>query len=198
MNIEFSDMLYHKGHIVQIEKIANPVGCFGHRRWSIHRNKCILLNRLSRSSGLLYRFLVGEIAIHAEVALFRLIINSCTIVMEAVYFHCAFNIALRGLLSGFYRLIVHLCIEAVLEMVVCHYQVGRSHPVGIAVDLSFCQPLRLIRERSIDFSHLLNMGMHSARPEIAFMTLTCTKEVVTVCTKTIQQTIICSAVCWFC
>ena len=82
-------------------------------------------------------------------------------------------------------------------MMIRHHQIGRCHAVGIAVDLCFGQPFWFVGKRLVQFTHLCYLPMDASSPELPFIPLPGSQEILAIRAEAIQELIVRSANCRF-
>lgn len=77
----------------------------------------------------------------------------------------------------FQSVVVQFIIEAVFKVMVGGNQIAGSHALLVAVNHLRCQPFWFVGNHFIQLTHLGNLCMAVACPQMLFAVLSCTKEV---------------------
>ena len=114
-----------------------------------------------------------------------LIVNGSTIVLESVILHGSVHIALGSFFRFLQSVVVQFIIEAVFKVMVGGNQIAGSHALLVAVNHLRCQPFWFVGNHFIQLTHLGNLCMAVACPQMLFAVLSCTKGVFAVHTQTV-------------
>ena len=112
-------------------------------------------------------------------------IQQKTIQMASVILHGSVHIALGSFFRFFQSVVVQFIIEAVFKVMVGGNQIAGSHALLVAVNHLRCQPFWFVGNHFIQLTHLGNLCMAVACPQMLFAVLSCTKEVFAVHTQTV-------------
>ena len=143
------------------------------------------LYRLGNAINLCVCLFIRIVAIDTDALMLMLIVNGSTVILEPVILHGSVYIALGSFFRFFQSVVVQFIIEAVFKVMVSGNQITGSHALLVAVNHFRGQPLRFVRNRFIQFTHLGDLCMTVACPQMLFAVLSCSKEVFAVHTQTV-------------
>ena len=148
-------------------------------------NEVFRLYRLGNAINLCVCLFIRIVAIDTDALMLLLIVNGSTIILEPVILHGSVYIALGSFFRFFQSVVVQFIIEAVFKVMIGSNQITGSHALLVAVNHFRGQPLRFVGNRFIQFTHLGDLCMTVACPQMLFAVLSCTKEVFAVHTQTV-------------
>ena len=143
------------------------------------------LYRLGNAINLCVCLFIRIVAIDTDALMLLLIVNGSTIVLESIMLHGSVYIALGSFFRFLQSVVVQFVIKAVFKVMVCGNQITGSHALLVAVDHLRCQPFRFVGNHFIQLTHLGDLCMTVACPQMLFAVLSCTKEVFAVHTQTV-------------
>ena len=144
-----------------------------------------LLFGFRTGSDLCVCLFVRVVPIDTDALMLLLIVNGSTIVLEPIILHSSVHIALGSFFRFLQSVVVQLIIEAVFKVMVGGNQIAGSHALLVAVNHLRCQPFWFVGNHFIQLTHLGNLCMAVACPQMLFAVLSCTKEVFAVHTQTV-------------
>ena len=143
------------------------------------------LYRLGNAINLCVCLFIGIVAIDTDALMLLLIVNGSTIVLESVMLHGSVYIALGSFFCFLQSVVVQFVIETIFKVMVSGDQITGSHALLVAVNHLRGQPLRFVRNHFIQFTHLGDLCMTIASPQMFFAVLSCSKEVFAVHTQAV-------------
>ena len=144
-----------------------------------------LLFGFSTGSDLCVCLFVRVVPIDTDALMLLLIVNGSTIVLEPIILHSSVHIALGSFFRFLQSVVVQFIIEAIFKVMVGGNQIAGSHALLVAVNHLRCQPFWFVGNHFIQLTHLGNLCMAVACPQMLFAVLSCTKEVFAVHTQTV-------------
>ena len=145
----------------------------------------LLLFGFRTGSDLCVCLFVRVVPIDTDALMLLLIVNGSTIVLESVILHGSVHIALGSFFRFLQSVVVQFIIEAVFKVMIGGNQIAGSHALLVAVNHLRCQPFWFVGNHFIQLTHLGNLCMAVACPQMLFAVLSCTKEVFAVHTQTV-------------
>ena len=148
-------------------------------------NEMFLLYRLGNAIDLCVCLFIRIVTIDTDALMLLLIVNGSTVILEPVILHGSVYIALGSFFRFLQGVVVQFIIKAVFKVMVSGNQITGSHALLVAVNHFRGQPLRFVRNHFIQLTHLCDLCMTVACPQMLFAVLSCTKEVFAVHTQTV-------------